>query len=205
MRAKNLLIGVLLGTALAAGIWLALATLPMAPESKPASATILPAKIGLPAVSLVDQHGNAIDEQVFEGQWDLVFFGFTQCPDVCPMTLSVLSAARQHLLDAGQTPVPRIVLVSVDPERDTPDRMSAYMSNFGRDNLGVTGNLDQIRTLTDALGIFFEKRRNGGELYSVDHSAAVLLIDPDGRFRAIFGSPHKLENFVNDLPLLMQT
>ena len=183
-------------------VCLALAACSRAP-ALPTTATVLPGPNPVPAFALLDQHGNAVDESVFEGQWDLVFFGFTHCPDICPTTLQVLSAAKAELAADGQSPLPRIVLVSVDPERDTPEIMRQYVDYFGAGNLGITGTLDEITKLTSGLGIYFQKQESDDENYNVDHSAAVLVIDPDGSFSAVFGGTHKVEQFVHDLPLIM--
>ena len=169
----------------------------------PATATVLPEAVPVPAFSLLDQHGSAIDESVFAGQWDLVFFGFTHCPDICPATLQVLATAKAQLAEQGQSPLPRIVLVSVDPERDTPELLGQYVDYFGEGNLGITGTLEEITKLTSGLGLYFQKQDSDNEHYNVDHSAAVLLINPDCGFGAVFGGTHKPENFVHDLPLLM--
>ena len=136
-------------------------------------------------------------------RWSLVFFGFTYCPDVCPLTLQKLASAQRTLSEDGVEPLPRIVLVSVDPERDTPEQLGAYLEGFRADAIGITGEIDEIRKLTNELGIFFEKRESDGDYYAVDHSSVVLVIDPEGRFHALFSSPHDTENFVHDLPLLM--
>jgi len=201
MHPRNLFVAIVLGIALAAGIWAALSFAPT--PATPKSATILPAAGEVPTFELVDQTGSAIDESVFDGQWDLVFFGFTHCPDVCPITLNVLAAAQRELADRGMEPLPRIVLVSVDPERDSPETLARYIGSFGEDSLGITGDLEQLKRLTDGLGIFFEKREADEDgYYVVDHSAAVLVIDPEGRFHSLFSSPHRIENYVHDLPIL---
>ncbi len=173
------------------------------PPATVAFATVLPDPNPVPSFSLLDQHGNAVDEHVFKGQWDLVFFGFTHCPDICPMTLQVLAAARQQLADAGQAPLPRIVLVSVDPERDTPELLGQYVDYFGDDNLGLTGSLEGVQQLADGLGIYFARQPADGDNYNVDHSAAVLVVDPNGGFHALFGGPHVVENYVHDLPIIL--
>tara|TARA_R110002049_G_scaffold118032_10_gene271946 strand:- start:6253 stop:6864 length:612 start_codon:yes stop_codon:yes gene_type:complete len=202
MSLKNLLIAIILGVALAAGIFLSVR---MAGEaSVPETATVLPSPVTLPAFSLVDHTGAAADESVFNGQWNLVFFGFTHCPDVCPLTLQTLAAANRQLADMGYDELPRIVLVSVDPERDTPGQLATYLKNFGDHNLGLTGDVAEIRKLTEALGIYFDKVDTDADYYVVDHSAVVIVIGPDGRYRALFSSPHKPEQFVHDLPLLMK-
>jgi len=202
MGPRNLIIALLLGLALAAGIFVAIRT--QAPPPEASSALVLPAPTPLPEFQLVDHRGRAVDESVFVGQWDLVFFGFTHCPDICPTTLQVLSTARAALADEGREPLPRIVLVSVDPERDTPEILGPYVEYFGEDTVGITGSLDEVTRLASDLGIFFEKRPADGDNYLVDHSAAVLLIDPDGRFSALFSGPHRVADYVHDLPIVMQ-
>lgn len=171
--------------------------------ASPVAALMLPDGNELPEFTLVDQREAIVDRSVFEGQWDLVFFGFTHCPDICPTTLQVLAAAKKKLAEDGHSPLPRIVLVSVDPERDTPALMGQYVNYFGEGNLGITGSLEETRVLTKALGIYFEKHETDGDNYAVDHSAAVLVIDPAGKFSALFTGPHKVDDYVHDLPLLM--
>ncbi len=200
MRPKNILIAIVAGIALAAGG--AVAYRMSAPAVMPTTATVLPVPMPLPEFSLLDQYGAAFGHERFRGQWSLVFFGFTHCPDICPLTLQVLATAKRKLIDRRHAPLPRIVLVSVDPERDTPEVIGQYVENFGTDILGVTGDSIELRRLTDGLGIFFARTPTDGGGYSVDHSTVVLLINPDGDFRAVFGSPHDAGNFVRDLPLI---
>ena len=208
MHPKNLIAAVVLGVALAAGIVLALVT--AGNSAAPRAATVLPSPVSLPEFRLVDDDGRAAGPEVFRGQWNLVFFGFTHCPDICPLTLEKLARARERLAQAGADPLPQIVLVSVDPERDTPERLSAYVDSFGPGTLGLTGEIDEIRRLTEALGVWFAKSGadasgvSGGDpaIYSVDHSAVVIVIGPDARYRAVFSAPHEIEDFVHDLPLL---
>jgi protein SCO1/2 len=191
--------------AIVTGTWLTSRVL--SPPPLPQTATLLPAATDLAEFSLLDQDGAVFTRSSFEGRWNLVFFGFTHCPDVCPLTLQVLAKARQQMIDEGRDELPRIVLVSVDPERDTPEAIGQYVAYFGDDMIGVTGELSELRKLTDGLGIFFEKSGFDsdieGDNYSVDHSAVVIVVDPDGRFHSLFGAPHKAENFANDLPIIM--
>ncbi len=189
--------------AIVSGIWLTSRVL--SPPPLPQTATLLPAATDLAEFSLLDQDGKLFTRSSFEGRWNLVFFGFTHCPDVCPLTLQVLAKARQLMVDDGQEALPRIVLVSVDPERDTPEVIGQYVANFGEDTIGVSGELSELRKLTDGLGIFFEKSGFDGDNYSVDHSAVVIVVDPDGRFHSLFGAPHIAENFAHDLPIIMST
>ena len=200
MGPKNLIFAIVLGGALAAGIFVA------TQMNKPAdlqTAFVLPMPNALPDFSLLDQSGELVNADTFRGQWDLVFFGFTNCPDICPTTLQTLASARRELIDAGVDELPRIVLVSVDPERDTPEILGQYVDYFGDGNLGVTGELEGVSTLTAALGIYFEKAPTKDGNYGVDHSAAVLVINPDGEFSALFSAPHIVANYVHDLPIIM--
>jgi protein SCO1/2 len=164
------------------------------------TATLLPAPLDLPEFNLVDQDGNPADRSFFEGQWDLVFFGFTHCPDICPTTLQTLATARRTLAENGMQELPRIVLVSVDPDRDTPEELKTYVGYFGDDVVGLTGSEASLRDLTDGLGIFFQRMASDDENYNVDHSAVVLVLNPAGQFTALFSAPHKPGAFVNDLP-----
>ena len=200
MNPRQFILAIAIGLALAAGTFVALQK--QAPATT-RSALVLPDPNPVPVFNLVDQFGQPIDQTVFNGQWDLVFFGFTHCPDICPTTLQVLAAAKAALQERGQTPLPRIVLVSVDPERDTPEILQQYVDYFGAGNLGITGTLDELEKLTAGLGIYFEKRPADGDNYSVDHSTAVLVINPDGEFSALFGGPHVVDNYVHDLPIVM--
>lgn len=202
MTPRSIIVATIAILAIAVGTWTSYRL--MRPPAVPQTATVLPAPADLPDFSLLDHDGNSVGPEVFAGQWDLVFFGFTHCPDVCPLTMQVLASARQQLLDTGKQPLPRIVLVSVDPERDTPGILGSYVQHFGDENLGLTGELEEIRKLTNGLGIFFEKAGDDPENYSVDHSAVVLLIDPLGRFHSLFGTPHDAANFVHDLPIIMR-
>ena len=201
MHTRNIIIVLVLGIAIAVGLTVALRD--SGAPAATVTATILPAGNELPEFELLDQDGKPADRSVFAGQWDLVFFGFTNCPDICPATMTLLGQARRQLETQGQQPLPRVVLVSVDPERDTPEAMGRYIAYFGDGNLGLTGDIAEIRKLTDALGIFFQKAPGDGDAYGVDHSAVVLVIDPRARLKALFSAPHDVGTLVHDLPLIM--
>ena len=201
MSPRNIFIAAVAMIAIAFGTWLSFKV--ASPPPVPQVATVLPVAGELPEFSLLDHNGDPVGRDVFKGHWDLVFFGFTHCPDICPLTLQVLNSAKNQLAADGFTPLPRIVLVSVDPERDTPESLAQYVAYFGDDNLGITGDLAELLKLTNGLGIFFEKTASDDENYSVDHSAVVLVINPDGQFQALFSAPHEIENFVHDLPIIM--
>ena len=202
MGPKNIVVAIVLVVALAAGLFVS--TRLEQPPAEPRAALVLPAPTPLPEFTLLDQFGNRVTRASFRDEWSLVFFGFTNCPDICPITLQVLATARDGLRAAGHKPLPRIVLVSVDPERDTPELMGKYVSYFGDGNLGLTGSLDELNRLTSALGIYFQKQPGDAENYAVDHSAAVLLFNPEGNLHALFTGPHLTDDYVHDLPIIME-
>ncbi|MBJ89696.1 MAG: cytochrome c oxidase assembly protein [Woeseia sp.] len=168
---------------------------------EPEHATILPSAMDLPSFSLTDHNSLPFTRDELLGSWHLVFFGFTHCPDICPATLSQLAIARSQLAEKGYK-TPKILLISVDPERDTPDKLKNYLSYFDSSISGLTGSPEKIFKLTKTLGIFFSKSYDQNGDYSVDHSAAILLIGPDAKWHALFQAPHKIEHFVTDIPRL---
>lgn len=167
-------------------------------------ATVLAEPRPLPEFSLVDHGGRTFDAARLRGHTTLLFFGFTHCPDICPATLSQLTAARRQLAASGGGALPQIVLVTVDPARDTPEVLASYVGYFGEGVTGVTGTADQIRALAEPLGIHFEKSPLGDD-YTMSHSTAVLVVGPDASLTALFSSPHDVSALVHDLPVLMAT
>jgi protein SCO1/2 len=171
------------------------------PRNQPEHATALPRTVPLPAFALVDHRGQSFTPSSLAGHWSLLFFGFTHCPDICPATLYTLSRARDRMTADGEN-FPDIVLVSVDPERDTAEVLADYIANFGPGVSGVTGPLDELQKLTSALGVYFARTPSDDRNYSVDHSAFVILINDRAELHAVFRPPHKIDNFVTDLPRL---
>lgn len=202
--ARPFVVLLLVALVLGGASWLAVRSLG-GPE-RPEFATVLTEPLPLPEFSLIDQSGEPFTRERLLGTTSLLFFGFTHCPDICPATLAELASARQQLASAGgaQARLPQIVFVSVDPERDTPEKLAAYVGHFGADIVGVTGSEEELRALAKPLGIWFEKEPLG-EGYSVSHSTAVLFIDRQAELRALFGTPHRVESFVHDVPLLVAT
>ena len=172
-------------------------------ESEFKSVLILEKPIQLPEFSLINHKKSPVNKNTFAGQWDLVFFGFTNCPDICPATLHTLNQVRQKLEASDFKKTPRIVLISVDPERDTPAALTEYINYFGDQNIGITGDIKELTKLTKALGVFFEKVMDDYDNYTVNHSAAVLLISPAAEFSALFSAPHVIEDFIDDLKKIL--
>lgn len=168
------------------------------------SATLLSPGRPLPAFELVREDASALTRADFEGDWSLVFFGFTHCPDICPATLETLAAVKRRLEREGD-PVPRVLFTSVDPERDDPGTIADYVRYFDPAFQGATGTPEAIEALTRELGIISAKVWNEDRsAYTVDHSASVLLIGPDARLRAVFGTPHRVEPMARDLAAILE-
>lgn len=139
-----------------------------------------PPAVGGP-FNLIDQDGRAVDEGVLKGRWSAVFFGFTYCPDVCPMTLQMLADAKRKLGAKGEAL--RVVFITVDPERDTPRALKAYLASAGfpKETIGLTGSPAQIAGAAKAYKAFYQKVGAGAD-YQMQHPALIYLMDPKGRF-----------------------
>jgi protein SCO1/2 len=136
--------------------------------------------------SLIGEGGKTVTDRDFRGRDMLVFFGFTHCPDICPAELQVIAEALDRLDDKAGKVVP--VFISLDPERDTPEIMAAFVKSFGPNFVGLTGSPEAIAAAAKAYRIAYTKVENKASPkdYSVDHSALVYLMDPDGNYLAHF-------------------
>jgi len=145
----------------------------------------------LPAVELVDEHGAPFRPASFSGSWSFLYFGYTYCPDVCPLTLVELAALKRQLAaDAAAAPA-AFYLVSVDPQRDTPARLREYVAYFDSELRALTGSAEALAALASATETLFDVPDDrSGDNYLVSHSSNVVLLDPDGRFHAVFTPPH---------------
>ncbi len=165
---------------------------------QPASGTRLSAPRALPAFTLVDQDGKDFTNTGLQGHWTLLFSGFTHCPDICPTTLALMKQLRQHPALGGR-PLEYLFL-SVDPERDTPAVLKTYMDYFGGHIRGVSGSRAQLDAVCAGLGLVYMKNPGANATdYTVDHSAALVLLDDRGRVAGYFQPPHKLDTLAADL------
>jgi len=159
----------------------------------------------LPEFTLTRSDGQPLTRKDWQGRWRLLFFGFANCPDVCPTTLATAKAARTQLRAQRPDLDIAVSFVSVDPERDLPEQLGKYVAFFDPGFEASTGSPDQLLALTQALGVMFIKVPNGpGPLdYSIDHSASLLIIDPQGRLAGLMRPPHRADAIVADLITLM--
>ncbi len=145
--------------------------------------------------------GEGFSRADLKGQWNLLFFGFTNCPDVCPDTLAMLAASMEQLELMRRDEKPQVIFVSVDPERDQGALLEDYVSWFNADFVAVTGSEPQLLALTRQLGVvyFHEAPDQDTGFYNVDHSASVLIVDPEARLFGRFAHPLVPEDVTADL------
>jgi protein SCO1 len=163
---------------------------------------VLPEPRQIAPVALLDQSGQAFTHDGFKGHWSLVFFGFTSCPDVCPNTLYQLQQVRQQWLEEhADAEFPQVYLVTVDPERDTAQKLAAYLAYFDPGFIGLTGAAEHVQALAAQLGIavFVEPHEPEDPEYTVDHGASLLLLDPLGQFYAVIPAPFDATRAARDI------
>ena len=172
------------------------------PELK--QATLIPEARPLPLFNLVDHKGAEFTPARLRKHWSFLFFGYTHCPDICPVTMTVFQQTALRLRDTSLGGgVVQFVLVSIDPERDTPEQLAQFVAYFHQDFIGVTGTPPAIDNITRELGIMHAKTGAGStDSYTVEHSASILLVDPQARLYAIFSPPHQPDDLAADLKQL---
>jgi protein SCO1/2 len=165
------------------------------------AATVLPQPRLIPSFSLTDHNGRAFGPGQLQDKWSLLFFGFTRCPDICPNTLGLLHAVRTALKQDDL----QIVFVSVDPKFDSTATLKSYVEYFDPAFVAVTGPETELRTLTDNLYVPYTYVPTGqGNDYTVEHSGALVLMNPQGQAAAYFSPPLKVDPIVNDLRGLLK-
>ena len=145
--------------------------------------------------SLINQDGEAFTQQWLQGRWSLLFFGYTWCPDICPITLATIRQFEQVLeeVDEEAAGSVQVAMISVDPQRDTPEKLKSYMQYFDEDYVGATGEYIDIFNLARQLNIAFGYQPVEGDEYLVSHSGEIVLINPEGHFQGFFKVPHDPE------------
>ena len=137
---------------------------------------------------LTDHRGLSFTGDDLTGRWTLIFFGFTHCPDICPTTMAELAELKSQLADTEASDA-RVVMVSVDPARDTPDRLAQYVPYFHPDFIGVTGEFADILSVAQRLNAPFRKVSEPDGGYQMEHSANVMLMNPRGDYHGFFRAP----------------
>ena len=172
-----LLLPVLSGILLAAWIYLR--------QPAPFAAAVVQPTATLPAFALQRSDGKAFDNLSVKGQWSLLFIGYTYCPDICPTTLAQLAALYPEL--KAQIPNLQVVMLSVDPGRDSSERLAGYVPHFHPEFIAASGAHEQLQPLVAALGLVYSRQQGSTpDNYLVDHSASLVLINPAGHLHARF-------------------
>ncbi len=164
---------------------------------------ILGAPKSLGEVRFTDHNGTPFNDANLQNKWTILFFAFTNCPDVCPSTLHTLKQVKQSLTQQGLWSQFQVAMVTVDPARDTSERLKSYVPFFDPAFIGLRADLDYTKEFAKNMGILFFKSKefdNGG--YDIDHGAALVLVNPKGQFAGVFNAPHPQDLLTRDLAKL---
>lgn len=167
-----------------------------------AGIVLLPQSRSMPELSLTNQDGQTVAVDQLKDQWSLLFFGYTFCPDICPATLAQLRQLQGQLPPETLAKL-RIVLVTVDPNRDTPEQLKKYLDYFDAGFIGLTGEQATLQKLANAVSIPFIPADTSKENYTVDHSGNLVLIGPDGKQRGFIRAPLNNAKLAAQLPGLL--
>lgn len=210
----NRTVGIILLVAVAAGLGLLAAqrfwgAAPSSPWPETQAITLLPQSRPLPAFSLRQSDGTQLTPGELRGHWTLVFLGFTSCPDVCPTTLAELAQAQKPWEALPDSVRPRVLFVSVDPERDTPMRIGEYAHAFHPHTLAATADVPALEAFVQPLGLVFMKAKgedfdHNPQDYTMDHSANIAVLDPQGRLAGWLRPPFKPALIASDLQKLTE-
>jgi len=155
------------------------------------SATLWPEPRPLKDFQFRDHTGSSFGPEQLKGQWSLVFFGYTSCPDICPTTMMLLAEVVENLR-RDMPAAARVLLVSVDPDRDDETRLAGYVGHFGEAFVGLRGRPDQLQEFARQAGAMYERGASDEQgNYAVAHSSSVFVVDPRGRLYAVFSPPHQ--------------
>jgi len=170
-----------------------------APAVELSTGTLLAPSRKLPDFSLIDQHGREFGAANLRGRWSLLFFGYTNCPDFCPTTLTTLAAVQKRLREGSAALLPQVVFVSVDAKRDTPAHLAAYVPNFAPEFIGVTAaDQPSVEAFARTLGVSVSIEPTANGDYFVNHSALIFVLNPEARVAAILTGPFTVEPLAED-------
>ncbi len=169
------------------------------------SAVLYPQPRNVPDFELTRVDGRPLTLSDWHGRWTVVYFGYASCPDVCPTTLASFKQAWKELGDGGLHERVGIDFISVDPQRDTPERLGPYVAFFSPDFVAATGSDEQLTGLTRSLGLLYSRSTAADGTIQVDHSGSAVIIDPQGRLVGIFRPPFAPAALARDLAVLAAT
>ncbi|MCB1581612.1 MAG: SCO family protein [Marinicella sp.] len=154
---------------------------------------------------LISDEGNKWQSEDFKGNYSVLFFGYANCPDICPTTLLDMQKVDKALTTAG-IKTPEIIFISVDPDRDTPAVLHDYINYFNPKFTALTGDAANILSLASQLGVAYRvaEHEKGDMMYEVDHASALFVLNPEGERIGIFAAPHDVNKITADLKQLME-
>lgn len=198
---RSLLLLTVAAVALAGGLLLALAMRPDAVVLQ--SGTLLPQPRALPELNLLDDQNQPYPQSRLQNHWTLIFPGYTSCPDICPTTMALL---KQVLIQLGpQAEQLQVAMLTVDPERDTPERLGQYLHYFNPQFLGLITPEPNLKRVAQTLGVVYVKVPGESGSYTMDHSAALVLLDPQGRLAGYLTPPFTVDALVQDFRKLLKS
>ncbi len=191
------------GAGALAVIGMVMAAVMVFPKQDSFRGTLYDPALPAPGIELTQGNGSNFRLGEMRGRVVLLFFGYTSCPDVCPTTLSELRRVADALgADAARV---QVVFVTVDPQRDTPEKLGKYVAMFNPSFIGLSGSEDELKSVWQAYGVYREVQPmpNSATGYLVDHTARLYVIDPDGNLRLSFGYGAPVEDILHDVKLLL--
>ncbi|GAB4393390.1 MAG: SCO family protein [Gammaproteobacteria bacterium] len=170
-------------------------------------ATVFPQARTIQAFNLINENGQPFTAKDLANHWTFVFFGFTNCPNICPVTMGKLKVLYSQLQQ--QSLPAQVYMISIDPERDTPQRLKTYVQTFNANFHGATGDINEINRLTKELGVVFMKLKPNDNdpqqaSYGIEHSGSILLFNPQGKLQALFTAPHQPQKMAQEFKQITQ-
>ena len=190
----------LAAVAAGAGLWLSQRYFSAPPAPQLQNAVLYPVPRAVPEFRLEQAGGQPLDTASWRGHWNIVYFGYTSCPDVCPTTLAVFKQAWKELGVLKENY--RFDFISVDPQRDAPEQLAKYVAFFSPDFIAATGSDEELTRLTRALGLMYARTTDANGAVQVDHSGSAVIINPQGQLIGMFRPPFTAEQIVADLATL---
>lgn len=167
---------------------------------------MLPTQKAMVAFDLKDDHGKTFTNANLKGHWSLIFFGFTNCPMLCPTTMAELNKAYKILEEDKVKVMPKVLFISIDPERDTIKKIRSYVTGFNKNFEGATGKQAELKRFTKQLGIMYEKATKSGEKnYDIQHNGAIIVVNPKGEWSAVLSYPQKATSIAKDFVTIEHT
>jgi protein SCO1/2 len=173
------------------------------PDPSQFKGTMMPAAIPAPDFTFTNADGQEVRLSDYQDKIVLLYFGYTFCPDVCPTSMSDLKLVQNKLDEDGEKI--QVIMITVDPDRDTPENITAFVEHFHPTFVGLSGTKEEIDAVAEDFGVFYEKHEGTAATgYLIDHTARIFVIEPDGAYRLSFGFGTPVEDIASDLRLLLK-